>query len=50
MNKTKNCNVRIPADLHRLAKLKAYEKGITLQQYIHDLILKELGNDKKNEV
>lgn len=47
MKDQKNCCVRLQADLHRLAKLKAYEKGLTLQDWIAGLILKELK--KKSE-
>lgn len=34
----KLCAVRLDAELHRKAKLKAYELGITLQDYIKILI------------
>ena len=44
----KNCCVRLPADLHRRAKLQAYKFGMTLQEYIialieHDLRLTDHG-------
>lgn len=46
MNKTiKNCCVRIPADLHRLAKLQAYKEDTTLQEWIIDLIQEKLEID-----
>jgi predicted HicB family RNase H-like nuclease len=45
--KTKFCCVRIPHEIHRLAKSLAYENGITLQEMIYDLLKKELVNNKK---
>lgn len=39
---SKNCCVRLPGELHRLAKLKAYEQGITLQEYMINLIKTDL--------
>lgn len=34
----KNCCVRLPTELHRLAKLRAYELDSTLQEWIIKLI------------
>jgi predicted HicB family RNase H-like nuclease len=42
MSESKHCSVRIPESLHRLAKLKAYEAGMTLQSWIEKLIKESL--------
>jgi len=38
--KSKFCSIRMPQDLHNLAKLEAYKTGMTLQEFIV-LIVKE---------
>ncbi len=38
MKISKNCCVRLEPQLHRIAKLRAYEKGLTMQEYIKILI------------
>ena len=43
----KFCSIRVNANLHRLAKLKAYEEGMTLQEWITYLIKKELKKDEE---
>jgi len=42
----KNCCVRLPADLHRLAKLQAYKEGSTLQEWVIRLIQEKLKEEK----
>jgi predicted HicB family RNase H-like nuclease len=42
---SKNCCVRLPPELHRKAKLKAYEKGVTIQKWVITLIYDELFPD-----
>jgi hypothetical protein len=37
--------VRLPPELHRKAKLKAYEKGVTIQKWVITLIYDELFPD-----
>jgi predicted HicB family RNase H-like nuclease len=40
--KTKLCAIRMAPDLHRVAKLAAYTNGVTLQEWLANLIKKEL--------
>lgn len=42
---TKSCCVRLPTVLHKQAKLKAYQQGITLQEWVISLLTKELSQD-----
>lgn len=43
MNKvSKNCCVKLPVDLHRVAKLEAYRRGLTLQDFVIELLQKEI--------
>lgn len=44
----KQCCVRLPADLHRWAKSYAYSQGITLQEFIRDLLMKEFSTYAQN--
>jgi len=39
---TKSCCIRLPVDLHRLAKLKAYEEGKTLQSWLIEILSQKL--------
>ena len=39
----KNCCVRLPEELHRETKLRAYENGLSLQAWIIDAIEKHLA-------
>ena len=43
----KQCLVRLTPELHRLAKVRAAEAGITLQKWVACLIEKELKDGKK---
>lgn len=43
--KQKQCCVRLPEDLHRKAKLRAYEEGLSLQQWVIELMTEELIPD-----
>jgi len=47
----KSCFIRLPSELHRLAKLKAYESGETLQSWITNLIEEklEIADDKRRK-
>lgn len=38
----KFCSIRLDSNLHRLAKLKAYESGLTLQKWLALIINQEL--------
>lgn len=51
MNKPthKNCCVRLPADLHRRAKLLAYQKGLTLQELVTLLIESALSRERNDQ-
>lgn len=42
----KQCCIRLEPDLHRRAKLKAYEEGMTLQEWLAMLILERLKQKK----
>lgn len=46
--KIKFCNIRLDEETHRKAKLKAYENGQTLQDWLTDLIKNniEVKNDE----
>jgi predicted HicB family RNase H-like nuclease len=39
----KQCSIRLPAELHRQAKLRAYEEAKTLQDWLIDLIRAQLA-------
>lgn len=45
---SKNCAVRLPEALHREAKVAAYKAGLTLQEYIINLIHRDLEEQEKN--
>ena len=38
----KPCYIRLPADIHRAAKLAAYSEGMSLQGWLADLISRHL--------
>ena len=44
-NKPKQCCVRLNEEVHRKAKLRAYSEGMTLQDWLTELILQELEPD-----
>ena len=43
----KQCLIRLTPELHRLAKVKAAESGITLQKWVAALIEEALKKDAK---
>ena len=45
----KNCCVRLPEELHRRAKLHAYASGISLQEWLIQLIESALSVDKSRD-
>ena len=49
MKMNKKYTFRLPEDLHRRAKLEAYRKGMTLQAWLCDIIIKALPNEKWKE-
>lgn len=45
----KRLNVILEEDLHRALKMTAIEQGITMSQYVTDLLQEKLQNQKPEE-
>ncbi len=50
MKISKNCCVRLPDKLHRIAKLHAYSIGMTLQDFLIEILKKELQDKFSKEL
>jgi predicted HicB family RNase H-like nuclease len=46
-NKRKLLGVRVDAETHKQLKLHAVEKGVTIQDYLLDLIKKDMKQNKQ---
>lgn len=44
----KTITVRIPEDLHRAIKIKIAQKGVSLKDYLVDLVEKDLKSNSSN--
>lgn len=45
----KRLNVMLDEELHTQLKMTAFEKGITMSQYVTDLLKKELNKEDRKE-